>query len=82
MRRTTCRFFGSPLRRGCLADVYYEALRVAEVPKLRRVGGPGFSASPGLDVSDVRQVKRLEFGDVVISTRPPKTTPRSSNLAT
>jgi DNA helicase-2/ATP-dependent DNA helicase PcrA len=48
------------------ADVYYEALRVAEVPRLRRVRNEDFSFSPGIDVTDVRQVKGLEFDYVVI----------------
>lgn len=48
------------------ADIYYEALRVAEVPKLRRVRREDFSFSPGIDVTDVRQVKGLEFDYVVL----------------
>ncbi len=48
------------------ADVYYEALRVAEVPRLRRVRQEDFSFSPGIDVTDVRQVKGLEFDYVVL----------------
>lgn len=48
------------------ADVYHDALRIAEVPKLRRVGRQDFSFTPGIDVTDVRQVKGLEFDYVVI----------------
>ncbi|MCA9708628.1 MAG: protein kinase [Myxococcales bacterium] len=48
------------------ADLYYEALRVAEVPKLRRVRREDFTFSPGIDVTDVRQVKGLEFDYVVL----------------
>ena len=48
------------------ADMYYEALRVAEVPKLRRVRREDFTFSPGIDVTDVRQVKGLEFDYVVL----------------
>lgn len=48
------------------ADVYYDALRIAEVPRLRRVGRQNFSFTPGIDVTDVRQVKGLEFDYVVI----------------
>ncbi len=48
------------------ADVYYEALRVAEVPKLRRVRREDFSFTAGVDVTDVRQVKGLEFDYVVL----------------
>ncbi len=48
------------------ADVYYQALRMAEVPRLRRVAHQDFSFSPGIDVTDVRQVKGLEFDYVVV----------------
>jgi len=48
------------------ADIYFEALRVAEVPKLRRVRREDFQFSPGIDVTDVRQVKGLEFDYVVL----------------
>ncbi len=48
------------------ADLYYQALRVAEVPRLRRVRREDFSFSAGIDVTDVRQVKGLEFDYVVI----------------
>jgi DNA helicase II / ATP-dependent DNA helicase PcrA len=48
------------------ADLYYEALRIAEVPKLRRVRREDFTFSAGIDVTDVRQVKGLEFDYVVI----------------
>jgi DNA helicase II / ATP-dependent DNA helicase PcrA len=48
------------------ADLYYQALRIAEVPKLRRVRREDFTFTPGIDVTDVRQVKGLEFDYVVI----------------
>lgn len=48
------------------ADVYYEALRIAEVPKLRRVRREDFTFTAGIDVTDVRQVKGLEFDYVVL----------------
>jgi len=48
------------------ADVYHDALRIAEVPKLRRVSRQDFSFTAGIDVTDVRQVKGLEFDYVVI----------------
>ena len=44
----------------------HDALLIAEVPKLRRVGRQDFSFTPGIDVTDVRQVKGLEFDYVVI----------------
>lgn len=61
------------------ADLYHEALRIAEVPKLRRVRREDFTFTAGIDVTDVRQVKGLEFDYVVIldPTRQnyPATTP-------
>ncbi|MBK8235875.1 MAG: AAA family ATPase [Deltaproteobacteria bacterium] len=48
------------------ADVYYEALRVSEVPRLRRVRREDFTFTAGIDVTDVRQVKGLEFDYVVL----------------
>jgi DNA helicase-2/ATP-dependent DNA helicase PcrA len=47
------------------ARLYYEALTRAEVPALRLVADQDFSFTPGLDVTDVRQTKGLEF-DIVI----------------
>ncbi len=48
------------------AVVYYEALRLAEVPRLRLVARQDFTFLPGIDVTDVRQVKGLEFDYVVV----------------
>jgi len=48
------------------ADLYYQALRIAEVPKLRRVRREDFTFTAGIDVTDVRQVKGLEFDYVVL----------------
>jgi DNA helicase II / ATP-dependent DNA helicase PcrA len=48
------------------ADLYYGGLQRAEVPYLRRVAEQDFSFKPGVDVTDVRQVKGLEFDYVVI----------------
>ncbi|HSZ82227.1 MAG TPA: ATP-binding domain-containing protein, partial [Polyangia bacterium] len=48
------------------ADRYYEGLRRAEVPSLRRVRAQEFSFRPGVEVTDVRQVKGLEFDYVVM----------------
>jgi DNA helicase-2/ATP-dependent DNA helicase PcrA len=47
------------------ARLYYEALSAAEVPALRLVAHQDFSFRPGIDVTDVRQTKGLEF-DIVI----------------
>jgi DNA helicase-2/ATP-dependent DNA helicase PcrA len=48
------------------AETYYDALRIAEVPRLRLVARQDFSFLPGIDVTDVRQVKGLEFDYVVV----------------
>jgi DNA helicase-2/ATP-dependent DNA helicase PcrA len=48
------------------AEAYYEALRIAEVPRLRLVSRQDFTFLPGIDVTDVRQVKGLEFDYVVV----------------
>jgi DNA helicase-2/ATP-dependent DNA helicase PcrA len=48
------------------ADVYYEGLERAEVPNVRRVARQDFSWDPGVDVTDVRQTKGLEFDEVVL----------------
>jgi DNA helicase II / ATP-dependent DNA helicase PcrA len=48
------------------ADVYFGGLQRAEVPYLRRVAEQDFTFKPGVDVTDVRQVKGLEFDYVVL----------------
>ena len=48
------------------ADAYFEALRRAEVPALRRVRRDEFNFQPGVDVTDVTHVKGLEFDYVVM----------------
>jgi DNA helicase-2/ATP-dependent DNA helicase PcrA len=47
------------------ARLYYDALSRAEVPNLRLVADQDFSFTAGIDVTDVRQTKGLEF-DIVI----------------
>ena len=47
------------------ARLYYEGLTRAEVPNLRLVADQDFSFTAGIDVTDVRQTKGLEF-DIVI----------------
>ena len=47
------------------ARLYYEALSAAEMPSLRLVADQDFAFTPGIDVTDVRQTKGLEF-DIVI----------------
>jgi DNA helicase-2/ATP-dependent DNA helicase PcrA len=48
------------------ADRYYDGLQRAEVPSLRRVRAQDFAFRPGVEVTDVRQVKGLEFDYVVM----------------
>ena len=48
------------------AQAYYEALHIAEVPRLRLVARQDFTFLPGIDITDVRQVKGLEFDYVVV----------------
>ena len=48
------------------ADTYYDGLLRAEVPNVRRVARQDFSWDPGIDVTDVRQTKGLEFDEVVL----------------
>jgi DNA helicase-2/ATP-dependent DNA helicase PcrA len=48
------------------ADRYFDGLQRAEVPSLRRVRAQNFSFHPGIEVTDIRQVKGLEFDYVVM----------------
>jgi DNA helicase-2/ATP-dependent DNA helicase PcrA len=48
------------------ADLYYEGLRKGEVPYLRRITDQEFPFRPGVDVTDIRQVKGLEFDYVIL----------------
>ncbi|HEY0252276.1 MAG TPA: 3'-5' exonuclease, partial [Kofleriaceae bacterium] len=48
------------------ADAYFDGLRRAEVPALRRVKRDEFNFQPGVDVTDVTHVKGLEFDYVVM----------------
>ena len=48
------------------ADAYFEGLRRAEVPALRRVRRDEFNFQPGIDITDVAHVKGLEFDYVVM----------------
>jgi DNA helicase-2/ATP-dependent DNA helicase PcrA len=48
------------------ADLYYDGLSRAELPNVRRVAKQDFSWDPGVDVTDVRQTKGLEFDEVVL----------------
>jgi DNA helicase-2/ATP-dependent DNA helicase PcrA len=48
------------------ADLFFEGLARAEVPRLRRVAAQDFLFRPGIEVTDIRQVKGLEFDYVVL----------------
>ena len=48
------------------ADMYFDGLVRAEVPNLRRVARQDFTWAAGVDVTDVRQTKGLEFDEVVL----------------
>jgi len=48
------------------ADAWFEGLKRAEVPAMRRVRRDEFNFQPGVDVTDVAQVKGLEFDYVVM----------------
>jgi DNA helicase-2/ATP-dependent DNA helicase PcrA len=48
------------------ADAWHTALHRAEVPLLRRVRRQDFPFTPGIDVTDVSQVKGLEFDYVLL----------------
>jgi DNA helicase II / ATP-dependent DNA helicase PcrA len=48
------------------ADAYFDVLEKGEVPRLRRIADQDFPFKPGVDVTDARQVKGLEFDYVVV----------------
>lgn len=48
------------------SDVYFEGLERAELPRLRRIRDGEFSFKAGIEVTEVAQVKGLEFDYVVV----------------
>jgi DNA helicase II / ATP-dependent DNA helicase PcrA len=48
------------------ADMFHAGLRQAEIPNLRRIAEQDFPFKAGVDVTDLRQVKGLEFDYVVL----------------
>lgn len=48
------------------ADLFYSGLHQAETANLRRIAAQDFPFRPGVDVTDVRQVKGLEFDYVIL----------------
>ncbi len=54
-------------RHPAMAKTYYNGLIKAEVPRLDLILDQDFTFSPGVEVTDIRQVKGLEFDYVVIA---------------
>jgi DNA helicase II / ATP-dependent DNA helicase PcrA len=48
------------------SDVYYEGLLRADLPRLRRIRDGEFPFRPGIEVTEVAQVKGLEFDYVIV----------------
>jgi DNA helicase-2/ATP-dependent DNA helicase PcrA len=48
------------------AEVYFDGLSRAEVPRVRRIAQQDFNWEAGVDVTDVRQTKGLEFDEVIL----------------
>lgn len=48
------------------ADIYYEGLKRSEVVNLRRVKAFDFAFRPGVEVTEIRQVKGLEYDYVIL----------------
>ena len=49
-----------------LSALYYDGLERSQVPRLRRVIQQNFSFSPGVEITEVDQVKGLEFDYIVL----------------
>ena len=61
------------------ARLYFEALSAAEVPGLRLVADQDFSFRPGIDVTDVKQTKGLEFDIVILLEANQESYPNSDH---
>ena len=48
------------------SDVYFEGLARADLPRLRRIRDGEFPFKPGIEVTEVTQVKGLEFDYVIV----------------
>ncbi|MEZ4465946.1 MAG: ATP-binding domain-containing protein [bacterium] len=53
-------------RQADVADLYWDGLRRADIPALRRIRHQEFEFSPGADLTDVFQIKGLEYDYVVV----------------
>ena len=60
------------------AEMYFAGLERAEVPRVRRVAAQDFTWEPGVDVTDVRQTKGLEFDEVILLDTTATSYPQSS----
>jgi DNA helicase-2/ATP-dependent DNA helicase PcrA len=49
-----------------VSDAYYEALAQSDLPRLRRVANQEFTFTAGIEVTEVAQVKGLEFDYVIL----------------
>ena len=49
-----------------LSQLYWKGLQTSEVPKLRIVEHQNFTFAPGIEVTEIEQVKGLEFDYVVL----------------
>lgn len=48
------------------AEIYYKGLARAEIPNLHRIREHNFRFLPGVDVTEIRQVKGLEYDYVIV----------------
>ena len=46
--------------------IYYQALVDSDVPRVRRVEDQDFTFAPGIEVTEIEQVRGLEFGYVIV----------------
>ncbi|MFT7521461.1 MAG: DNA helicase-2/ATP-dependent DNA helicase PcrA [Kiritimatiellia bacterium] len=49
-----------------ISNMYYEGLQRSEVPRLRQIYNQEFSFAPGVEVTEIAQVKGLEFDYVIL----------------
>jgi DNA helicase-2/ATP-dependent DNA helicase PcrA len=47
-------------------DAYHQALKMADIPNLRRVRAFDFAFKPGVEITDIKQVKGLEYDYVIV----------------
>lgn len=60
-----------------ISRIYHQGLDRGEVPRLRRVTQQDFSFAPGVEITEVSQVKGLEFDYVVVVEASAQTYPDS-----